>query len=384
MAHSRVPLLSLLIILYSPLAFAAPWIVTKYIERTTITIQDLPDAEPYTQTEVVTLTVEDPDVVSTQTTIDSYFDLTAINVFIEPSQGVEVTDSIGGAAMHYLVQHTHTWPESCSPSTGIYTTQNAVEVPPDVRGVITPTSTSTSIYQIQTDDPTTTLLYGYLDPSDVPSELMSVYENSIPGEILLCSSDTSCYNLTHTVGGNAISGSYCCDSECHHTWGLLYWHVGIIVLFSWIGFWLLVGVIWNIIGFRNLMLGKSAPRGVPKAWACLLPVLSCLLICAMGAGYEAKPAEDRKELRKQWDGLSFWKKSKMWLRWGFSRGYPPMLGTPPGKKFPRKGPPKPPSTATTVPAGAGADTETGVKNRTESQQDPPPAYVTDQQQRISE
>ncbi|KAM5433309.1 hypothetical protein McanMca71_004128 [Microsporum canis] len=42
-----------------------------------------------------------------------------------------------------------------------------------------------------------------------------------------------------------------------------------------------------------------------------------------------KPREEQEELERNWKSMSFAAKFTLWLKYGFSRSYPPQLGTPP-------------------------------------------------------
>ncbi|EFR03385.1 hypothetical protein MGYG_06384 [Nannizzia gypsea CBS 118893] len=48
-----------------------------------------------------------------------------------------------------------------------------------------------------------------------------------------------------------------------------------------------------------------------------------------GRGYRPKPREEQEELERNWKSMSFAAKFTLWLKYGFSRSYPPMLGAAP-------------------------------------------------------
>lgn len=129
----------------------------------------------------------------------------------------------------------------------------------------------------------------------------------------------------------------------------------------------------SVVGFKKLMTGNRAPRGIPNAFLCLLPILSCLLFFALGKGYHAKLPEERAELRKQWEGMSFGKKVVLGMRWGFSYKYPPMLGTPPPRLDSHK-----PDRQESVPMTAVATTTTQTEDS--PLEPPPPPYQSSSNQ----
>lgn len=124
----------------------------------------------------------------------------------------------------------------------------------------------------------------------------------------MCEGSDGCRDIIWRISGSTLDGAYCCADGCHRTWDLEPWHFPLIAVLSWFGFFLLVGLIFNMIGSRNLMIGSRAPRGIPGAFLCLLPILSFLLVFALWKGYSAKRPEERADLRKQWDGMSFGRK----------------------------------------------------------------------------
>lgn len=299
------------------LASAIPWIVTSYLEE--ITKTGLPATSTGSQLPTgtwVVPTVDSPTAVQTWTTVGLESDVTYVNVLLEPSQGRPHTESPGYG--DYYVQITPTWPVSCTRTTGTFTTEMPVYVPYDIRWALTPTSTSGRAL--------------YLDPIDVPPNVMSGIE-SAAFEYGACNyasgDDPSCITYTHLFLGSEIGAKKCCSGVCHHIWGIEHWHLAPIIIGAWFGFFLIVGLISNMIGFRSLMIGKRASRGLPGAFICLLPLLSCLLLCFRRPGFQARPPEEQAELKKQWKEMSFGRKVALWFRWGFSNKYPPMLGTPP-------------------------------------------------------
>lgn len=350
---------------YCSLTLAAPWIVTKYLQETTISLNTRFYTDSYaTEAIWVSLTAEDPSLLATTTTTNSFAtDVTYVNIFVEPSQGKSYDRSEIGVHT-YWVHVTRTWPETCA-STGTYTTDSVVDVPYQIEWAVTPTATATIKSQYYTNGIALTETMEYLDPTDLPSDVRSsLLSDPSPPEFEFCSEpgdfgfEEGCWNVTWHVAGTAIGGEHCCgEDDCHRTWGIERWALAPIIIGAWFGFVLLVSLIYSFVGFRKLMTGQRAPRGIPGPFICLLPILSCILLLALRKGYQAKPPEERAELRSKWEAMSIGKKMGLWLRWGFSYKYPPMLGTPPPKIGSKSAENSPPASATTGEAMAqGAET----------------------------
>ena len=77
------------------------------------------------------------------------------------------------------------------------------------------------------------------------------------------------------------------------------------------------------------MTGKKASRGLPIPFICIVPIVAFPLIGLHSDGFVARSEEDRALLAVQWRTTPMRKKVRLWLRYGFTRDYPPMLGTPP-------------------------------------------------------
>jgi hypothetical protein len=350
------------------LASAAPWIVTTYFEEATHTKPAGSEATTSRDDSMPTgvwidPTVDDPAAIQTWTSVLDDVDITFVNVLVEPSQGRPHTES--HASGDYYVQVTEPWPSSCPESTGTLTTEVAVYVPWDVRSALTPTSTGQN-----TLNPTTTRMKLYLDPTDVPADVLST---AISG-IFYCDStygygddydyDLSCVEYGYFVFGNEIGVEECCSDGCHQKWGLQFWSLAVVIVASWFGFFLILGIAASVYRFKKLMVGDRSKRGLPGVFACLLPLLSCLLLFFSRHGYQARPPEEQAELRKKWDAMSFGTKTALWFRWGFSSKYPPMLGTPPPRYSSRNG--KDTNTST---SGAAAAQERNMEH-----EPAPPAY----------
>ena len=97
----------------------------------------------------------------------------------------------------------------------------------------------------------------------------------------------------------------------------------------------LMGLIQSVLQFRALMVGKRARRGLPTMFVFLIPIVMLVLLKFMRTRYEARDSLDQADLRRQWDAILFWKKVSLWLKYGFTNDYPPMLGNPPQKVPPR-------------------------------------------------
>jgi hypothetical protein len=138
-----------------------------------------------------------------------------------------------------------------------------------------------------------------------------------------------CQYVEFGISNHRIGGGYKCSNGYFHQWGLDRPHLAAVVAGAWVVFVILMGLIQSIVRFRKLMLGKRVRRGFPTLFTCVVPILSVLAFSFWTSGYAARVKSEQTALKKQWDDMSIWRKFRLWLRYGFTKGYPPMLGQAP-------------------------------------------------------
>ncbi|KAJ5910303.1 hypothetical protein N7504_004946 [Penicillium tannophilum] len=413
---------------------AAPWIVTEAYEQVRVTeyayddYYETPSPTVTTSIEEIQLTATPvPEAISTITSVDSYSSITVIEKLYPTSVGTPYdyyddyyynTES-GNHLTVYVVNITYSAPTACSTQ---WTTTTAVTVNPPypLENLLPKTALSTSLYVDNSEpfSPTTyTYDYIFVEPTQIPSSSLSYLSMEYAPTTLY---DDSCYygssSSSSSSGSGSDSGSgsgsssYC--EYCYYndyddyegSWFFDSYWMGIspfaltmILLFGWIGIFLIAGFIEAWVRFRRLMLGWQTRRGLPLCWAFTVMPFTFLLIIAFRKGFRARSETEAVALREQWDGLGFWKKLKLFFVWGFRYKYPPILGEAPprvkpskqpglqpGSKQPRESllnPPQPmasgaiPDTSRGVAAEGAADPEMGeVENnshRTSGQGDHP-------------
>ncbi|KAF3483545.1 uncharacterized protein GIQ15_02869 [Arthroderma uncinatum] len=339
---------ALLQALGSAQAFAPPWTITQYFEVTTTTIPARTythatySAREYTETIPVVPTVTSPRATTTITTT-GYDDMTTLQIGLEAGQGTSSSYSYRSNTVNYYIPLTYTYPSSCSITSGpsTITTAAYISIPSGIESQITPTLTTTSTstdsyaYRRTTYRYTTTM--ALLNPTDLPSDVVSSAEASnTPRAIRYCeysSGSSSGSGSSSSGSGSGSSYDYYCDRYPYSCGRSTYWAsslaLALIIAFSWFGLFFIIGMIESAVRFRNLMLGRGASRGLPKSFACLCPLLSCLFIICMHRGYRPKPKVEQDVLASNWKSMSFTAKLTLWLKYGFSRGYPPILGAAP-------------------------------------------------------
>ncbi|KAJ6115165.1 hypothetical protein N7486_000943 [Penicillium sp. IBT 16267x] len=397
-------------------ALAAPWIVTEAYEQVRVT--EYPYNDYYeTGIPTVTTSIEEisltatplPEAISTITSVDSYSSVTIIQKLYPTSVGTPVynyynyynTDSSNHVTV-YVVNITYSAPTACSTQ---WTTATPVTVNPPyaIADLLPTTAMSTSLYVDNSEpfSPTTyTYDYIWLEPTQIPSQSMSYLSSAYAPATMY---DESCYYSSSGSGSSSSSSSgssYCeyCNYNGYDyydgSWyfdpywmGISPFALTMILLFGWIGIFLIAGFVEAWVRFRRLMLGWQTRRGLPLCWAFTVMPFSFLLIIAFRKGFRARSETEAVALREQWDGLGFWKKLKLFFVWGFRYKYPPILGEAPPRVKPSKqpgqqqgskqpqdsllNPPQPmatgaiPETSRGVPAeGAAADPEMGEVEHT--------------------
>ena len=133
------------------------------------------------------------------------------------------------------------------------------------------------------------------------------------------------------------------------TKGLSTLDIALIIVFGWLGLFLIIGLIESYIAFSRLARGRHARRGLPIAFAGMFPFLSCFFLCCHQRGFQAKTAEEQVELTAAWKKTNFFTKIGRWLVWGFRYKYPTFLGTAPLRR--RKWQDKDVAVVPTAPVG---------------------------------
>ncbi|EFE44137.1 conserved hypothetical protein [Trichophyton verrucosum HKI 0517] len=328
-------------------AFAPDWTITKYFEDSVTTLPGNTGrygtypATEYTSTVTVVPTVTSP--IATATIIATTYPeaITYILIGLEPGQGTSSSYDYSESTNTYYVPLTYTYPRYCSVTSGesTITTSARISIPTEIQSHLTPTVTSvtTSVVDYLESVSYYTSAASFIDPTELPSGVYSSIEAShTPSEIQYCPYGS--HSSSGGYGSQSSSSSSSSDNYdgycgryygCYHSYWSPYLALSLIITFSWFGLFFIVGLIESAVRFRKLMRGRGASRGLPKSFACLCPILSCLFIICMHRGYRPKPREEQEELERNWKSMSFAAKFTLWLKYGFSRSYPPMLGAAP-------------------------------------------------------
>ncbi|KAJ5709833.1 hypothetical protein N7493_009425 [Penicillium malachiteum] len=354
-----------------PLVLAAPWIVTEDYEQVIVTeyayndYYETGDPTISTSIEQILPTVTSlPEALSTITSIDDYSSVTIVQKLYPTNVGTPVPYDYGyygydygdeedGYHMTvYVVNITYTAPTACS-SDWTSTTPVPVYPPYAIMDALPTTAMSTSL-SVDNSEPfqPTTYTYDYIwvASSQIPSSSLSyLSEEYYPTD------------MYYSCGAYPTSTSTSDSSDCEYgycnyypyywdesdNWWFDSYDMGIspfalvmTLTFGWIGIWLIAGFIEAWVRFRRLMLGWQTRRGIPVCWALTILPLTLLLLIWFRKGHRARSEEDAAELRKQWDGLGFWKKLKLYFVWGFRFKYPTILGEAPPRVNPSKRPGK--------------------------------------------
>ncbi|KAJ6009487.1 hypothetical protein N7522_004503 [Penicillium canescens] len=327
-------------------ALASPWFGTEYVAIVESTIADgytgvyiTNDPIVRTYTEVITPTESNPAVLSTITSTETYYgDVTAIQLVVEPTAGVQNT---GYDYVNHYATVTYTAPSSCSYTTSqTLITAIPINVPLDAEDLVHPSMyTSTITYQYNTYRYTRTM--ALLDIDDIPTSVFSSASSFYkPSMYKTCDSYYSsgrstyyssgdddstsyagCSKFIWYLGSSEFSGGYCCSDGCHYTWGIPPWGLGLAIFFGWFGLFLIIGLIESWFIFRRAMVGKKARRGLPYGFALLCPILSCLFLITVKK-YPAKTPEEQAVLVANWKDMSGGRKLGMWLKYLFRRKDP--------------------------------------------------------------
>ncbi|KAJ5103949.1 hypothetical protein N7532_004478 [Penicillium argentinense] len=336
---SLLPVLALLLTVE-----ASPWIGTQYIAVTeTVLIEGFTgtyiteDPVVRTQTIQISPTVTAPSVISTLTQIVDYSSqVTAVNLVVAPTAGIEAT---ANHLVDYYVSVTYTAPASCSYTRNqTLTTTIPVNVPYYADGLVEPTWMSTTVEKFSYITGSITEINALLDPTAIPASVFSSASSYYkPAYYTSCysyysdsgstgyrsegSDYSGCTEFTWYFGASPFSGGYCCSDGCHYTWGITPWGLALAIFFGWFGLFLIIGLVESWFIYRRAMLGQKVRRGLPYAFACLCPILSCLFLLSVKR-HPPKTPDQQAFLAARWAEMSSGKKFSSWFKNMFSRKDP--------------------------------------------------------------
>lgn len=337
---------------------ASPWFGTKYLAVVeTVAVEGYTgkylteDPIMRTRTIEVSPTVTNPTVISSYTEVDDYSsEVTALNLFVAPTAGVRVT---ANHYVDYYVSVTYTAPASCSYTTKqSLTTTIPVYVPYEADGFLDPTWIQTTTEHFSYITGSITDVNALLNPTDIPASVWSSASS-----MYMPAYYTSCYSYYADSGdSNSDSGSgstgygsgvdssyygcseftwqlgsgYCCSDGCHYTRGITPWALALAIIFGWFGLFLIIGIVESWFIYQRAMLGQKVRRGLPYAFAFLLPILSCISLISVKK-YPAKTPDQQAILATRWAEMSSGTKLSSWLKNFFKRHDPAAeaLGIPP-------------------------------------------------------
>lgn len=245
------------------ISVASPWIVTEYYAEGVATlvegytgVRTTENPVLWTGTIPVTPTGTAPSALATSTSIEGiYDDVTVVDVFLAPSQGVPVSQLYSTEYYQYYVTIVYTAPASCSFTNSISTAAVYIPVPYEVEDALTPTKITASVVSYPWNNDLFTQTMAFLDPSDVPSSVLaSASSEYMPYDFRYClrpytytyptptatgssfdgdDADTwaGCTRFRWYVGNHALSGGYCCDDGCYYTWGVTPWGFALAIFF---------------------------------------------------------------------------------------------------------------------------------------------------------
>lgn len=346
---ASLPSLLVLLLSFGLLAWTeqpTAWTITTYFEYYTKTYTGYTEGTvTYSGSESSTLvpatpTVKQPHATETITT-STYVNSALVyhSVILEPSQGpINTGYPRSTSSYEYNVVFDLTLPTDCTytdSTTFVPASTNVTEalyLPEDLdlAGVVTPISAVTfERVSVRT---------WQLNPTDVPQPFLDFPESrATPRLYERCESSyyhfdgnfSRCLKYQWQPLGDTLGGGYKCSNGRFHTWRLQVWSLILAILLPWFGVFLFIGLWESFLRFQRLMRGEESRRGLPAAWGCLVPILALLLLKFRRDGFAALSRDERNSHKKQWEAMSAWKKLKLWLRYGFTYGYPPILGTPP-------------------------------------------------------
>lgn len=359
----------------------------------------------------VTPTVDNPVPISSYTSVyEKNSEIFFETILLEPGQGEKITSNYFTTEYTqwmYSVIMTYTrLPECPGPASSSITA--GMNLPTDVNDVITPFSTtwtasSSSDYYLD-GLATETSVTAYFEETQIPETVIGTYRRELymPEIYYRCESNyyfgdgnyANCEDHPYKLGDTIIGGKYQCSNGTFY-YGMQPYQIVLIFLGGWMLLVFAMGIFQSIWRFRDLMTGNPASRGMPAPFVCLVPILTIPLMLFHHHGFEARSDEDRELLTVQWRTTPFREKVRLWLKYGFTRDYPPMLGTPPVplqrrpqsmaghvQEEPYEAPP-PPYTRNATPPPPHPDIEQNPRNLTAgpgpalSRFESPPKYESD-------
>jgi hypothetical protein len=300
-------------------------------------------------------TVTDPVVITTIVTTDDNNEAVSYHQVVIPSGQAATADPSPFLRetvthYHYYVSRITTgWTGSCALPT--QTVTKWIIVPEAVSGHLSPidiTTTSTSVITGYSPPMTSVFVDAQLNITELPIEFQESVNNEHgwesvrrchPRDVVDASDDNS--NFTGPDDSDddfsacvysdyGLGAGYICESGWAHIRGLRVLDAAGVYIGLWAGFIAMIGILQSILRFRKLMIGRQARRGVPAVFALILPPISLLVFCCFPrAHYAARSPEDRVILKKQWNAGSALEKIRLWIRYGFTCGYPAVLGQAP-------------------------------------------------------
>ncbi|OBT53825.1 hypothetical protein VE04_05894 [Pseudogymnoascus sp. 24MN13] len=273
-----------------------------------------------------------------------------------PAPGEVVTRDYSATSYYdYYIKLSYTAPTSCA-TEWVYTTTANADLPRMITP--TPTSVSTSVSQYQAFGTKTTYYFAYIDPTILPTaSLASIKSEYAPYFTSSCTVPYSYQTDLVTPGtggsnsgsggsGSSSSGSgsssssgddgcyedysgyynqfqhkFKCPDGSTYTTGLSDLSIALIIIFGWIGLFLIIGLIESYIAFSRLARGRRAPPRPPHLLRLPLPLPLLFL--------PGKSAEEQETLKAAWKETGAFTKLGRWLKWGFRYKYPDFLGAAP-------------------------------------------------------
>lgn len=355
--------LLLSLVLFTSFVFAAPWIVTEFYQEDTRTISRYYNDEAYTTTEIqqITPTVTSmPEALSTVTSVQTgylYSDITIVQELYPSGVGEEEVYHYGSNtdSTIFVVDITYSAPSRCSTQ---WTTTSAVRVTPPVLIVddlpTTSMSTSVSVNNDRAFQPTTyTYDVVWVDPTQLPSSSLSYYSRISRPTSRYEGPGCSYYDeddSTTSSSNGGYTNNYYDDDYNGDDWFMDNYYMGIspfaltmILIFGWIGLWLILGFIEAWVRFRRLMTGWQTHRGLPICWALTIMPFTLFFLCfCRRRGHLARTAGEAAILKEKWNDMSAWTRLRLFFAWGFRYKYPTMLGPAPPRVDASKRPGKHP------------------------------------------
>ena len=375
--------LPLIFVYFSSFVAAVPWIVTEAYEREVVT-QDLfyyaSGSRVVTNIFEITPTATSlPPALSTITS-------TATSGYYDPSIDVTVIEKlyptgvgIGAGAIDYhhndnddgyadgsedhttvfKVNFTYTAPTGCS--TQWTKTTAAPVTPPWIARHLLPrtaVATSTSVDSSQPFEPTTyTYDVVFVDPTQIPVTSRGYLSDNARPTALYEGPDCNYYENGYPDGSYPYSYYYPTDNWFVDSYwmGITPLALTLILLFGWIGLWLILGFIEAFFRFRRLMTGWQTRRGLPVCWSFTILPFTLLFLCfCFKKGYRARSQADAEILQRRWSAMGFGTKLRLFFVWGFRYRYPPMLGPAPARVKTSKQPSKNPGPRLLTPSPPGS------------------------------